>query len=171
MRYPVLGSAATLSIARPADYGDPYRPHRQTDRTHRPGILPVCRARSDEPFPPSHLLDGFSHAVDIIGVGSLPIVILSGFFTGGVLSLQSLATLSAFGATAITGQFVSLTMIRELGAAKSISSGSDGYMKSVELLFLVAVVVIILASLRLSYDSSNCWTFIVRRFGNIVVTQ
>ncbi|MGH9563556.1 MAG: MlaE family ABC transporter permease [Terracidiphilus sp.] len=53
---------------------------------------------------------------DIVGVGSLPIVVLSGFFTGGVLALQSSATLSAFGATAVTGQFVSLTMIRELGA-------------------------------------------------------
>ncbi|MGA2349659.1 MAG: ABC transporter permease [Terracidiphilus sp.] len=52
---------------------------------------------------------------DIIGVGSLSIVVLSGISTGGVLALQSSATLSAFGATAITGQFVSLTMIRELG--------------------------------------------------------
>ena len=52
---------------------------------------------------------------DIIGVGSLPIVILSGLSTGGVLALQSAATLAAFGATSITGQFVSLTMIRELG--------------------------------------------------------
>ena len=52
---------------------------------------------------------------DIIGVGSLLIVILSGVSTGGVLALQSAATLSAFGATAVTGQFVSLTMIRELG--------------------------------------------------------
>jgi phospholipid/cholesterol/gamma-HCH transport system permease protein len=52
---------------------------------------------------------------DIIGVGSLSIVILSGLSTGGVLALQSAATLSAFGATAVTGQFVSLTMIRELG--------------------------------------------------------
>jgi phospholipid/cholesterol/gamma-HCH transport system permease protein len=52
---------------------------------------------------------------DIIGVGSLPIVILSGISTGGVLALQSAATLANFGATAITGQFVSLTMIRELG--------------------------------------------------------
>ena len=42
-------------------------------------------------------------------------MLLSGFFTGGVLALQSAATLSAFGATAVTGQFVSLTMIRELG--------------------------------------------------------
>jgi phospholipid/cholesterol/gamma-HCH transport system permease protein len=52
---------------------------------------------------------------DIIGVGSLSIVILAGLSTGGVLALQSAATLSAFGATAVTGQFVSLTMIRELG--------------------------------------------------------
>jgi phospholipid/cholesterol/gamma-HCH transport system permease protein len=52
---------------------------------------------------------------DIIGVGSILIVLLSGFFTGGVLALQSAATLSEFGATAVTGRFVSLTMIRELG--------------------------------------------------------
>jgi phospholipid/cholesterol/gamma-HCH transport system permease protein len=32
-----------------------------------------------------------------------------------VLALQSAATLSEFGATAVTGRFVSLTMIRELG--------------------------------------------------------
>src|SRR6202044_2736727 len=59
---------------------------------------------------------GFLLQSDIIGFGSVPIVILSGFFTGGVLALQSSATLSEFGATAVTGQFVSLTMIRELGA-------------------------------------------------------
>ena len=52
---------------------------------------------------------------DIIGVGSASIVLLSGFFTGGVLALQSAATLSQFGATAVTGEFVSITMIRELG--------------------------------------------------------
>jgi phospholipid/cholesterol/gamma-HCH transport system permease protein len=52
---------------------------------------------------------------DIIGFGSISIVVLSGLSTGGVLALQSAATLSAFGATAITGQFVSMTMIRELG--------------------------------------------------------
>lgn len=65
--------------------------------------------------PPVYWTD-FLVQSDIIGVGSLPIVILSGFFTGGVLALQSAATLAEFGATAVTGQFVSLTMIRELGA-------------------------------------------------------
>lgn len=53
---------------------------------------------------------------DVIGVGSVSIVLLTGFFTGCVLALQSATTLAAFGATAITGRFVSLTMIRELGA-------------------------------------------------------
>jgi len=52
---------------------------------------------------------------DIIGVGSASIVLLSGFFTGCVLALQSATTLSKFGATAITGQFVSFSMVRELG--------------------------------------------------------
>jgi phospholipid/cholesterol/gamma-HCH transport system permease protein len=64
--------------------------------------------------PPIYWPD-FMIQADIIGVGSLSIVVLSGLSTGGVLALQSAATLSAFGATAITGQFVSLTMIRELG--------------------------------------------------------
>jgi phospholipid/cholesterol/gamma-HCH transport system permease protein len=56
---------------------------------------------------------------DIIGAGSASIVLLSGFFTGAVLALQSAATLSQFGATAVTGQFVSITMIRELGPVLS----------------------------------------------------
>ena len=53
---------------------------------------------------------------DIIGVGSATIVIFAGFFTGSVLAVQSAATLAAFGATAVTGRFVALSMIRELGA-------------------------------------------------------
>lgn len=64
--------------------------------------------------PPIYWAD-FLLQSDIIGVGSIAIVLLSGFFTGGVLALQSASTLAAFGATAVTGQFVSLTMIRELG--------------------------------------------------------
>jgi phospholipid/cholesterol/gamma-HCH transport system permease protein len=51
---------------------------------------------------------------DLIGVGSLPIVVLTGFFTGGVLALQSAASLAQFGAQNQTGRFVSLAMIREL---------------------------------------------------------
>jgi len=64
--------------------------------------------------PPVYWSD-FLIQADIIGFGSLSIVVLAGLSTGGVLALQSAATLSAFGATAVTGQFVSMTMIRELG--------------------------------------------------------
>ena len=52
---------------------------------------------------------------DVIGVGSTFIVCLAGFFTGCVLALQSATTLAQFGATAVTGRFVSMSMIRELG--------------------------------------------------------
>ena len=48
-------------------------------------------------------------------MGSTSIVLLSGFFTGGVLALQSAATLRAVRRHGLTGQFVALTMIRELG--------------------------------------------------------
>jgi phospholipid/cholesterol/gamma-HCH transport system permease protein len=66
-------------------------------------------------FSPPRYWPDFLIQSDIIGVGSISIVLLSGFFTGGVLALQSASTLAAFGATAVTGRFVSLTMIRELG--------------------------------------------------------
>jgi phospholipid/cholesterol/gamma-HCH transport system permease protein len=64
--------------------------------------------------PPVYWTD-FLIQSDIIGVGSTSIVLLSGFFTGAVLALQSAATLAEFGANGLTGRFVSLTMIRELG--------------------------------------------------------
>jgi phospholipid/cholesterol/gamma-HCH transport system permease protein len=52
---------------------------------------------------------------DLIGVGSLPIVVLTGFFTGAVLALQTSNTLQRFGSLSLTGQLVSLSMVRELG--------------------------------------------------------
>lgn len=53
--------------------------------------------------------------MDIIGFGSLPIVLLTGFFTGGVLALQTYRTLGRFGETGLLGQVVALSMVRELG--------------------------------------------------------
>jgi phospholipid/cholesterol/gamma-HCH transport system permease protein len=53
--------------------------------------------------------------MDSIGVGSLPIIILSGFFTGCVLALQSVTALQEFGAVSKTGSLVSLSMVKELG--------------------------------------------------------
>lgn len=52
---------------------------------------------------------------DLIGVGSLPIVLLTGFFTGAVLSLQTSNTLERFGSITLVGQLVSTSMVRELG--------------------------------------------------------
>ena len=52
---------------------------------------------------------------DFIGVGSLPIVILTGMFTGIVLALNSAKTLEQFGSLSLTGTLVSLSMVRELG--------------------------------------------------------
>ena len=52
---------------------------------------------------------------DFIGVGSLPIVVLTGFFTGAVLALQTSNTLQRFGSITLVGQLVSTSMVRELG--------------------------------------------------------
>lgn len=53
--------------------------------------------------------------MDVIGVGSLPIVLLVGFFTGAVLALQSYRSLERFGEVSILGQMVALSVVLELG--------------------------------------------------------
>jgi len=57
--------------------------------------------------------------MDRMGIGSLTIVILTGFFTGAVLAIQSESALRRYGAVSMTGQLVSLTLIRELGPVLS----------------------------------------------------
>jgi phospholipid/cholesterol/gamma-HCH transport system permease protein len=52
---------------------------------------------------------------DAIGVQSLTVVLLTGFFTGAVLALQSGLTLDQFGARPVVGRLVSASMIKELG--------------------------------------------------------
>jgi phospholipid/cholesterol/gamma-HCH transport system permease protein len=53
--------------------------------------------------------------MDQIGVGSAAIVLLTGFFTGGVIILQSYPTLEYYGAESNAGQGVATGLIRELG--------------------------------------------------------
>jgi phospholipid/cholesterol/gamma-HCH transport system permease protein len=53
--------------------------------------------------------------MDSIGVGSLPIVVLTGFFTGAVMALQLASTLAQYGQIERTGQLVALSLVRELG--------------------------------------------------------
>ena len=52
---------------------------------------------------------------EAIGIGSLAVVSLTGFFTGAALALQTGQTLDRFGARTLVGQLVSASMIRELG--------------------------------------------------------
>src|SRR5688572_16327626 len=53
--------------------------------------------------------------MDRIGVGSIPIVLLTGLFTGMVMALQSSVELSKFGADIYIGNLVGASMVRELG--------------------------------------------------------
>jgi len=64
--------------------------------------------------PPRYLVDTLMQ-MDVIGFGSLPIVLLIGFFTGGVLALQSYRTLTTFGEVGLMGKVVALSLVLELG--------------------------------------------------------
>jgi phospholipid/cholesterol/gamma-HCH transport system permease protein len=62
-----------------------------------------------------HYYDDIVLQMDNIGVGSLAIVILTGFFSGGVMALQMARALGQYGATGQVGQIVAITLVRELG--------------------------------------------------------
>jgi phospholipid/cholesterol/gamma-HCH transport system permease protein len=53
--------------------------------------------------------------LDVIGIGSLTVVVLTGLFTGMVLALQSGLTLDQFGARSVVGRLVAASMVKELG--------------------------------------------------------
>jgi phospholipid/cholesterol/gamma-HCH transport system permease protein len=63
---------------------------------------------------PRYLADSIRQA-DLIGIGSLPVVLAACFFTGAALALNSRSTLSRFGASSLIGQLVTLGIVRELG--------------------------------------------------------
>ncbi len=63
---------------------------------------------------PRYLADTYEQ-MDLIGVGSLPIVLLTGFFIGAVLVLQTASQFERFGQTALTGDVVAIALVRELG--------------------------------------------------------
>src|SRR6266566_181803 len=63
---------------------------------------------------PRYLAD-MTQQADLIGFGSLPIVLAACFFTGAALALNSATTLTRFGALTLIGQLVSIGIIRELG--------------------------------------------------------
>ena len=62
-----------------------------------------------------HYFDDVSLQMDSIGVGSLPIVMLTGIFTGGIMAMQMSRALNQYGATNQIGQIVAITLVREMG--------------------------------------------------------
>ena len=71
----------------------------------------TMRAVFTRPFYVRDVVEQF----ETIGIGSLTVVLLTGFFTGAALALQSGMTLDQFGARSLVGRLVSASMIKELG--------------------------------------------------------
>lgn len=63
------------------------------------------------PWYPSHVI----RQCEMVGVQSLPVVLLTAIFTGMVLALQSWVAFHRFGAESMIATVVSLSMLRELG--------------------------------------------------------
>ena len=68
-------------------------------------------------FSPPIYVNDLLQQMDIIGIGSLPIVLLTGVFIGAVMVLQTASQFERFGETALTGDVVALALVRELGPA------------------------------------------------------
>jgi len=68
-------------------------------------------------FTPPLYINDLLEQMDIVGIGSLPIVLLTGFFIGAVMVLQTASQFERFGETSLTGDVVSLALVRELGPA------------------------------------------------------
>ena len=71
----------------------------------------VARGLTSRPFYYRDVIEQF----EVIGVGSLTVVLLTGMFTGMVLALQSGLTLDQFGARSMVGRLVSASIVKELG--------------------------------------------------------
>ena len=66
-------------------------------------------------FRSPHYVDDILLQMDAIGVGSLPIVMLIGLFSGLIMGNQMARALRTYGAEGQIGPIVSFTIIRELG--------------------------------------------------------
>ena len=66
-------------------------------------------------FKRPHYYDDWILQMDAIGIGSIPITVLIGFFSGAIISLQMSRALSTYGASSQVGSIVALTLVRELG--------------------------------------------------------
>src|ERR1700728_179935 len=66
-------------------------------------------------FRSPHYNDDVFLQMDLIGVGSLPIVVPTGALSGAIIALQMSRALSTYGANSEVGPIVALTLVRELG--------------------------------------------------------
>ena len=66
-------------------------------------------------FRSPHYVDDIFQQMDVIGVGSLPIVVIIGLFSGVVMTMQMARALQQYGAQGQVGQIVSISLVRELG--------------------------------------------------------
>lgn len=65
---------------------------------------------------PPYDLRQLLHQMVRVGVQSMPVVLLTALFTGGVMALQIFTVLARFGAEGYVGSIVGLAMVRELAA-------------------------------------------------------
>ena len=75
----------------------------------------LCFATAQATFSRPFYFRDVIEQIDVIGLGSLTVVLLTGFFTGAVMALQSGMTLDQFGARPFVGRLISASMIKELG--------------------------------------------------------
>ena len=86
-------------------------------------------------FRPPFDLRGLLRQIEQVGVNSIPVVLITGAFTGMVLALQSYTGFKRFNAEAFVGTVVALSMTRELGPVLSglMVSGRIGSAMAAEL--------------------------------------
>ncbi len=75
----------------------------------------LCAAAIKAVFTPPYYRHDIVEQFEAIGIGSLTVVLLTGFFTGAVLALNTGITLDQFGARSFVGRLISASMIKELG--------------------------------------------------------
>lgn len=97
-------------------------------------LLLVCITFRQMILPPYEVRNTFKMMLEI-GVKSLPVVIVTAVFTGMVFSLQTYTGFKRFGAEAMVGTVVALSMTRELGPVLTglIVAGRAGAAMAAEL--------------------------------------
>ncbi len=66
-------------------------------------------------FRPPYRLGNLFRQMEMIGVNSIPVALITAFFTGATLALQSIAGFRRFNAEELVGTVVALAICRELG--------------------------------------------------------